>query len=477
MSKKYTSPEHAIRNIMEAPKLKVKELEPAYELGQGIADLYRKIVPETPTNLPAVKPSTSSQAAGRAAERSVPVSTPEATPSVKSSVTTKTEPVVKSTPEVKPETTSVVKSTPEVKTETPPAVKSTPETTPAVRSVPEVKPSVKSPDTPAVKSPDSPNVKSVRSFPIFGITPGQPIALTAGSVFGVGDYLHMAKIRTPDLDAPIHEESADEERRKIENVARPNSDRNKVMARNESIKKKIIDENVKKKAIIKDAINDKYSKSVEIAPEIKSEKMNEGFVKKAAVGTLKASPWLGAGAMVGQAASDAVNKGAVGSTLDQINPRRDPSKKPEDYDTSNPISTGLTNPKSYTSDLALDLYSMVPVVGAIPSAISAKRNLERGDYYNAALDAFGAIPIAGWAAKGIKALSKGAKVASTMNKVEKIAQGAQKAGNAANLMQLGNVGGQVVGAVGAGVADALSDTSDQNTATAQPKKPSTQPVK
>ena len=109
-----------------------------------------------------------------------------------------------------------------------------------------------------------------------GSTPGQSGISISG--FETPDYLHMAKTRLADKSAKIvKENTADDERRAIENVPRPKSDRNKSMTRNQEIKKKIIDENVKKKSIIKDAVNNSKDKkySVELNPEYKHEKLSD----------------------------------------------------------------------------------------------------------------------------------------------------------------------------------------------------------
>jgi hypothetical protein len=107
-------------------------------------------------------------------------------------------------------------------------------------------------------------------------TPGQSGISISG--FESPDYLHMAKTRLADKSAKIvKENTADDERRAIENVPRPKSDRNKFMSRNQEIKKKIIDENVKKKLIIKDAVKNGKDKnySVELNPEYKHEKLSD----------------------------------------------------------------------------------------------------------------------------------------------------------------------------------------------------------
>jgi hypothetical protein len=106
-------------------------------------------------------------------------------------------------------------------------------------------------------------------------TPGQ-----SGSISGFEspDYLHTAKSRLSDKPAKIvKENTADAERRSIENVPRPKSDRNKTMTRNQEIKKKILDENEMKKLIIKNAVKKSKDKnySVELNPEYKHEKLSD----------------------------------------------------------------------------------------------------------------------------------------------------------------------------------------------------------
>lgn len=100
-----------------------------------------------------------------------------------------------------------------------------------------------------------------------------PFALPGGSLAPVPSatginapeepyYLHMAKERL-----------GEELRTEIENVARPNSSRDKVMARQQSIKKKIIDENKRNVDIIREIIKQKKNKkippNVELNPELK----------------------------------------------------------------------------------------------------------------------------------------------------------------------------------------------------------------
>jgi hypothetical protein len=107
-------------------------------------------------------------------------------------------------------------------------------------------------------------------------TPGQSGASISG--FESPDYLHTAKSRLADKPAKIvKENTADDERKAIENVPRPKSDRNKTMTRNQEIKKKILDENEMKKLIIKNAVKKSKDKnySVELNPEYKHEKLSD----------------------------------------------------------------------------------------------------------------------------------------------------------------------------------------------------------
>lgn len=120
-----------------------------------------------------------------------------------------------------------------------------------------------------------------RRTPFFNLgggvaTPGQSASSISG--FESPDYLHLAKSRLADLPAKVvKENTADDERRSIENVSRPKSDRNKTMTRNQEIKKKILDENEMKKLIIKNAVKKSKDKnySVELNPEYNHEKLSD----------------------------------------------------------------------------------------------------------------------------------------------------------------------------------------------------------
>ena len=130
------------------------------------------------------------------------------------------------------------------------------------------------------KNAKKPDGKPARAGGFMGglgvATPGQSASSISG--FESPDYLHMAKSRLADLPAKVvKENTADEERKAIENVPRPKSDRNKTMTRNQEIKKKILDENEIKKTIIKDAVKKSKDKnySVELNPEYKHEKLSD----------------------------------------------------------------------------------------------------------------------------------------------------------------------------------------------------------
>ena len=84
------------------------------------------------------------------------------------------------------------------------------------------------------------------------------------------------------------------------------------------------------------------------------------------------------------------------------------------------------------ADAALDAASFVPgPAGSAASLASAGMSLSRGDYLGAALDAAGALPIVGYAAKAAKVakLAKTAKKATTAAKVTDATTSVAKAGN------------------------------------------------
>ena len=395
MSKKYTSPEHSIRNIIEGNRGKqtkeisgdffdtlrdLFDMKPSTSKGELVptkpnAPTDSKQTPTTTDALPATKPV------------EAPAAKQVEAPSTKT--TTKSVESPKTSTDVNVKNVEATKNLPAVRTTELPSTKTEPQT------------KVRSAEPPAGKVRDVETPKRVRSIGGIGLTPGQPLAISSAGVIGVPDYLHRAKSRLPDLNAVVHEENtADAERRNIENVARPNSDRKKVMARNESIKKQIIDENAKKKSIIKNAIDDKYSKSVEISPEIKSDKLTEGR---------------------GSFVRPALNTAAGGMGLTQ---GENIEKKLQ--------QAGIQNPESQRTwvDTALDVASLAPVVGAPFSLASAIRSYQRGDYGDAALDALGVIPGASLLTKGLKWGGKAAKNAGVMSKITGLGDTTQRVGGA-----------------------------------------------
>lgn len=383
MSKKYISPEHAIRQLLEF-KMPIPKVKPKLP----------KIEPEIP-----VKPKP---------EPEVPTQ-PKPEPEVPTKP--KVEPEAPTQPKTKVDEPTVGKTEAEAETKT--KTSEAPDTKPKTSNAPETPP--KKTNAPETKTRSS----GIRVPSLLGMTPGQPLAVSSGGVFGVRDYLHRPDAPMPYLNAMVHEESADEERRKIENVARPNSDRNKVMARNESIKKKIIDENTKKKAIIKDAINDKYSKSVEISPEIKSDKLTEKFLPRAAT--------------AGVAGVGSYETGALEA------PRKafDKYKTPEDQEKAlkgQKDFLGASNERYGGIDIATDVASMVPFIGAPAAAYGAKRAFDRGDYTDAALNLVSVVPGVGTAVKGMKFLGKGAMAAG-----KALQKGGTVASDIATGAQLGDI--------------------------------------
>jgi hypothetical protein len=177
---------------------------------------------------------------------------------------------------------------------------------------------------------------------------------------------HFAKERVNYGPEVHYKEDADAERSAIENVARPNS-KNKLTKQTE-IQRKIIEDTQRRKSVILRAKEenkngkDGGNSDVETKPELKRVDVNEAE---------ETGVWA------------AIKKGA-----NKLNPIYDPNA-----------------PEYGATDLALDAASLAPGIGAPASATSAYRNLQRGDYGYAALDALGAVPLLGWAAKGAKAAS------------------------------------------------------------------------
>jgi len=79
------------------------------------------------------------------------------------------------------------------------------------------------------------------------------------------------------------------------------------------------------------------------------------------------------------------------------------------------------------TDAALDAASMIPgPAGVAATLVSSARNAKRGNYTDAALDAVGALPVAGYAAKAVKVgrvmsrVSKASKQSDALKNVEKL---------------------------------------------------------
>ena len=217
-----------------------------------------------------------------------------------------------------------------------------------------------------------------------GATPGQNISIHQDSVVPVDTYMHMAKEYMPDKFA---EET---KRTEIENVARPKTDRNKVMARNAEIKNKIIEQNEKRKKIIKDTIN--------LKPETndhETNEVNEGWKTK-----LAGAAGLGLGLSHGSNVEKQLQK------------------------------AGIQNPESQRTnfDTFLDAASLIPGIGSLASGWSAVRSFKRGDYGDAALDALGVIPGASYLTKGLKWGGRAAKGAGIMSKLTGLGTDAQRIG-------------------------------------------------
>ena len=99
--------------------------------------------------------------------------------------------------------------------------------------------------------------------------------------------------------------------------------------------------------------------------------------------------------------------------------------------------TNLEEARSYgAADAAADAASFIPgPVGSVASLASAGLSLSRGDYAGAALDAAGALPLVGYAAKAAKVakLTNAARKIAKVSKIGKIAK-ASKIGKAGKLI-------------------------------------------
>lgn len=405
MSKKYISPEHAIRDIMlnegsgGAGKTLGKE-------AKGLLDnLMDLISPTSKGELVPVKPKvdTLPQAPAAAAPPAPaapevksappvvkpvePVKAPDIKTTSPTTTTIKTTEPVKA-PDIKTDT-SVKTSTenlPAVKTDT--SVKTDTETKPAVKTDASVKTDTKTKAKANIREPQkppkgkAPEGKPGFRFPGFwpGSTPGQSVHITSAGTIDVGNYLHRASDRRT---------FGEETRKEIVNVPRPNSSREKTMTRNQEIKNKIIDETNRKKQIVKNAVKE-YS--VNLNPEYKNEKLNEASGVKRALGG------LGGGMVFGQDVMPKANE-FLGSMIGRETRKRE-----------------LT-PGEAAWDTALDIGSMVPVVGAVPSAINAARRAARGDYADALVDVAGMVPFAKWLTTPMKYGGKIAKSAGLMTKL------------------------------------------------------------
>lgn len=125
-------------------------------------------------------------------------------------------------------------------------------------------------------------------------------------------------------------------------------------------------------------------------------------------------------------------------------------------------------------DAALDAASFFPGVGSVASLASAGRSLSRGEYGNAALDAIGALPVVGSAAKAAKVAKVAAKTTKAGRAATKAVR-ASKIGKAARRLRIGGKrlvkkhGGKLA-AAGAGIAAAADAVSGADAAIGRAEK-------
>jgi hypothetical protein len=301
---------------------------------------------------------------------------PSTTTTIKTDQTTKTDvetkPAVKTdqTTKTDVETKPAVKTNPQTKTDTKTAVKTNPQTKTDTKTAVKTNP----------KSNPKGNPKGSFVFPLLNID-GTPIS-------GPRDY----------VPAEIYVHHANKRKTFGEDF---NSDAMEIKqkSRKAQIIRKILDEKKKKD-----------TETVNMNPKLKPQDLGERYTKRA-------------GALLGVASGASEKETGLQAQIDKQQKKLDPYNpvlnKKDTWYKSKEYDSNIYNP---TSDFNMDLASMIPVVGAVPSAIQAYRNLERGDYVNAGLDALGVIPGAGLLTKGLKFFGKAGKATSTLGKVGETAK-------------------------------------------------------
>lgn len=343
-----------------------------------------------------------------------PAPTPEPTPAPKPAPAPESEPA----PAPKPASTPAGASQP------------APTSKPGLGSVPAPgtgsKPAPAAGPKPAPGSPPAPKTntkvktdspKSKFRFPIMPF----PLAIhPLGGAHGrapVNTYLHTPQERFGEST------EADNIRRSIENVARPNS-KNKLTKQAE-IKTKIIDETTKKANIIRDVVKEKKAGAnplVDTKPKLKGLEIDERFLgRAAAVGTAGVAGYGGAL----EKPKELLNK------YKSVEDQEKALKGQKDF-------LGIPNERYGGIDTVLDLTSMLPFAGTPSALYSAKRSFDRGDYVDTALNLASAIPGVGTGIKAAKFLGKGVTAAG-----KAIQKGGTVASDVASGVQLGDIPYQV----------------------------------
>lgn len=274
------------------------------------------------------------------------------------------------------------------------------------------------PNPPKTKTEEPPKTKT-RKFPVIEFPLSvQPLTGAHGGA-PVNVYLHTPQERFGEST------EADAIRRSIENVARPNS-KNKLTKQAE-LKTKIIDENNRKAAIVRSAIEDKKESSknpnVDTKPKLKGLELDEKLLPRLGV--------LGAAGAAG-------GVGALQEPRNVTNKYKDTSEQEKALKGQKDLF-GVPNERYGGVDMVTDFTSMVPgPIGTASALYSAKRSFDRGDYVDTALNLASAIPGVGTVLKGAKFLGKGTVAAG-----KALQKGGTVASDVATGVQLGDIPYQV----------------------------------
>ena len=412
MDKKYTSLEHSIRNIMTESIVSINtDKRAARNVSKERGSQTMNFVTEkeqldefvTPPIKVKVKPPSAPEIPlpkvdEPKVEPEVPIE-PEKVPEKKPVETPIEAPKPKEIP------APVVKPEGDIKTDGVP--KSEPTGKEKGGTVPDSKKS------PATKTDTPTTGKKVPGFPIISF----PLAVNpAMGPFG-GTHVNVVMHSPQEY---MESTEADTIRRSIENVARPGG-KNRITKQAE-LKAKIIDENNRKANIVRNAIKEKKAGQnplVDTKPKLNDLELDEKFVGRAAT--------------VG--AAGAVGYGGVLDKPKQMFNKYKSSEEQEKALKGQKDLLGVPNERYGGVDTALDFTTMVPgPIGTASAIYSTKRAFDRGDYVDAGLNAFSAVPFVGTVIKGAKFLGKGAVALG-----KSLQKGGTVASDAATGVQLGDI--------------------------------------